>query len=527
MANRLKRFGKRCSRVLLLFGVGLLAQVIGCLPTDSVLLQKSCGVCCDLAVMGLFFCWLLSMRARMTQRNIYRYIRASALLILALLLTRVTRGAFWLGTGTLPRMLWYFSYLAILFLPLLNFFAALCVGREEDYRVPKKLKLLYLAATLLFLCVMTNDTHRLVFRFGSVPFSENDFVCGPLFYVLAAWVAAFMLLFLGVLCNRCRLSNSLRRAAPPLVVVFLGAAYLALRAVLPAGSLLYTPLHLMDGILMLCLCDAALWEACMATGLVLSNSRFDVLFAHSTLRAQILDRTGQVRCASEGAQPFSPDLVAAARRGPLMLDENTRLNCSPIGGGCVLWTEDLTDVNRVIRKIEKTVGRLEESNRALSKENEIKRRLTEVREQNRLYAGIAAAVSNDLQRLRTLLEEIDSGAPPRSGFARVCVCSAFLKRKINLLLLAESNRTLPSRELDYAVRESLHYAALCGVQSTLVSFPDTLLASEALVAAYDRFEALLEARLTAPCSVTVQLRRSGPDVAAVFLPPQTGKAGED
>lgn len=525
MAHRAKRMAERYSRVLLLFGVALAARLVGCLASDSALFIMICNAVCNLTLTGLFFWWLLSMRERMTQQNLYRYIRSSVLLILTLLLTRITRYDFWSEQNALPRFLWYFYYLAIIFLPLLNLFAALCVGREEEYRVPGKLKLLYFAGLLLFLCVMTNDFHQLVFRFHSEPFSENNCSYGPVYYVIAAWVVVLMLLFIGLLVQRCMLANSIRRAVPALVVAAFGAGLLGLNVLL-RGTALYWYVNLLDIMLTLCVCDAAIWEACIATGLVVSNSRFGALFAKSTLQAQILDYDGRVCFAAERALPLTPQQVAQAGKAPLMLDENTRLNLSPIGGGSVLWTEDLTDVNRMIRKIEAAGASLSESNRALSKENEIKRRLSEVREQNRLYGKITAAVSDDLQQLRELLETIDRGADAREGFSRVCVRSAYLKRKINLLLLAESNRTLPARELEYAVRESLHYAALCGLKAQLIAFPEMQVASGLLVAAYDRFALQLEGALRSPGPVLVKLIQTGAAVSVALLPPADGKAGE-
>ena len=186
MARRLQSWFKQYARVFLLFAIGLLARAFGYVGKGPALLIMSCNAICNLLMIGLFFVWLQSMRERMTQKNIYVYIRWSAILILFLLTLRIMRYDFWTERENTLRLLWYFYYLPIVFLPLLNLFAALCIGREEDYRVPRNLKPLYLAAFLLQVCVLTNDAHQLVFRFDSAPFSERDYSHGPLYYVVVA-----------------------------------------------------------------------------------------------------------------------------------------------------------------------------------------------------------------------------------------------------------------------------------------------------------------------------------------------------
>ena len=515
---------RRYAGVLLLFGGALVVRTLAYVSPQSAVVTSACMVLGHLLTIALFFLWMLSMRARMTQKTIYRYLRASTLLMLSLLFARILRYDYLAGAPELLRPLWYFYYLAVLVVPLLNFFSALCVGREEDYRVSKTLRLLYLPALLLFLCVMTNDRHRLVFTIaGDAPGAEV-YGYGPLYYVVAGWALVFMALFLGVLVRRCRLPNSRRRVWAPLVVILLGVAQLLVNILLQDTALKAAG-GFIDVVLTLCVCDAAVWEACISSGLLVSNNRFGELFAKSTLRAQIVSDDGRVRYAAEDAPPLTEAQIRQAKTAPVMLDENTRLNAAPIGGGFVLWAEDLTDVHRMLRRIEGAVARLDESNRALSRENEIRRQIVVVREQNRLYGSLAESVSEKLQEVETLLDSIDRGDTAPQAFSLVCVQGAYIKRKLNLLL-AETDGRLPSHEWDQAVKESLYYASLCGLTARLETFAPCQLSASVLLDAYDRFEAALEEKLPDGGCWVVAAARTDDRVTAAFLPDYDEKAGD-
>ena len=63
------------------------------------------------------------------------------------------------------RHLWYLYYLPMLAIPLLAMFVALSLGRPESFRLPKWTALLNILTAALFLLVLTNDLHQLVFVF--------------------------------------------------------------------------------------------------------------------------------------------------------------------------------------------------------------------------------------------------------------------------------------------------------------------------------------------------------------------------
>ena len=114
--------------------------------------------------IGLFVAWGISVRSRIIQPQVRRYLTAVSALMIFWMTVRSIRysleEALWV-----MRHLWYLYYLPMLFIPLLAVFIALSLGKPESFRLPKWTVLLYIPTAALLLLVLTNDLHQLVFVF--------------------------------------------------------------------------------------------------------------------------------------------------------------------------------------------------------------------------------------------------------------------------------------------------------------------------------------------------------------------------
>lgn len=105
----------------------------------------------------LFSAWGVSLSVRIVQTHTRRYLLSiSALMVLWLLLRSIKYAA---PLESVCRYLWYGYYLPLLFIPMFSLLVALSLGRSEDCRLPHWTRALYVAASILFLLVLTNDAH--------------------------------------------------------------------------------------------------------------------------------------------------------------------------------------------------------------------------------------------------------------------------------------------------------------------------------------------------------------------------------
>ena len=82
---------------------------------------------------------------------------------------------------------------------------------------------------------------------------------------------------------------------------------------------------------------------------------------------------------------------------------------------------------------------------------------------------------------------------------------SFIKRRGNLLLLAEENGVIQARELEYCIRESMDNLNLSGVFTSFRSCCDGQLQLKSIVAVYDFYEHLVERLLDEMTALMVNL----------------------
>ena len=87
----------------------------------------------------------------------------------------------------------------------------------------------------------------------------------------------------------------------------------------------------------------------------------------------------------------------------------------------------------------------------------------------------------------------------------MCVLGSYIKRRGNLLLLGEDASRIPTRELEYCIRESLENLRLGQVFTSFSCSCRSSLPLEHIVAAYDFFEQMMEQLLDDMTAMMVNL----------------------
>lgn len=157
-----------------------------------------------------------------------------------------------------------------------------------------------------------------------------------------------------------------------------------------------------------CLLYTAIFESCIACGLIRTNTGYDSLFEACSLKMQIADRENTICFASSGAQALPPEIISAKDNSPVNLDKNTLLKRSGINGGTVFWQEDITELTAVLEELEENRRQLAERNFLEQEKYNTKRRTISLREKNRLYDKIQQQTAPQIALLDKLFARYDS-----------------------------------------------------------------------------------------------------------------------
>lgn len=458
--------------------------------------------------IGLYAAWGLSVRQRIVQRQVGRYLTGvSVLLILWLSFRTVKYFIFWQADAI--RYLWYLFYLPMLFVPMLALLIAMSLGKPDGYRLPKSTAALWLVSGVLFLSVMTNDLHQFVFTFpeNAAVWSDTDHGYGVFYFVVIGWQVLCAVSALVVMLFKCRLKNGKRRFLP-VIPLAISLAYLALNYIgTPWLKSVFGDVTAFQSLMyMLC------FEACIACGYIHSNTRYADLFASSAdTSAQITDKNFNVQYSALNTKPVSKEDIKKSVQNPVILSDGLNLHAMSIGGGYAVWTEDVSALLAVKDESESLAEELAERNEILRYEYKREAKQRKVEEQNRLYDLLQSATQSQIDRISTLTKEYQKATESNPEKAKtllseIAVLCSYIKRRKHLTLLTDRDYKVTVSELERAFSESLQTLKLLNVRSTLYADNElSMLSGKNAAAILDFYEDVIEADLENLTSIQIGL----------------------
>lgn len=480
---------KRKYGVVLLVAVLMICAVCARVAARYGYYAEVLSIVRALIYIGLLAAWGISVQTRIIQTQVRRYLLVIAgLMLLWLTLRTVKYNTYHM---TAERFLWYGYYLPMLFIPVLAVLVALSLGKPENYRLPKWTHFLYLPSALLFLLVLTNDLHQLVFFFPTGVLSTREYDYGIGYYVVLAWMVLCAAAALVIILAKCRIPQSRRYLWLPVVPFALALGYCAayIKGVywvwLLAGDLTVS----------MCLIITAIFESCIQCSLIQSNTHYAELFHASTIGALITDRDFSVACAAENARSVDSQTLMAAAESPVVTADGIRISEAPIRWGHVFWEDDISPMLAVLKELDDTREELQSYGSILQAENAQKARRKKLEEQERLYRAMqekAAASAVRLSNLAKALQGVQDADAARFLLWKMTVIGAYLKRRSNLIFLADRDGMVPVSEVALCLNESMDNLRLHVRRCASRLDFEGELRLETAAALYDFFEAAIE-----------------------------------
>ena len=428
--------------------------------------------CCVMALV-----WAMSVRKRVTGRQLRRLLIWVACLLIVYLCLQLCRYLLLLRPLWARRWLWYAYYIPANSFPVLLLALALWIYRPAD----KPLSPLFWAAAALFALltvgVLTNDLH---FWFKSFPSGVLDDdgreVSGWLFYVLSVCTYGTYFLSFCIFLRKSRRFGGQGLRWLPLVPLGVGLLYFLLYP-LDLGHRWFGA-RVWNIAQMETLCLISALECCIQTGLIPANTDYDRLFSLAKLPAVILDNRGQ------------PKYITAAGSYPLPDLPDWQKMRHPIPGGSVEWAADAGPLLRLNRELEEAARTIETRNAYLSEQTKVRAQRTELETRNRIYDRIFRSVQPQLEQIQTLLD--DRETPFDQRLRAISIRSVFMKRRSNMELLSEAGQ-ISAAELRLAVTETVTYLRLAGAEAVVYAEGGGDYPAAMIIAAYEQLQDVIEA----------------------------------
>ena len=420
----------------------------------------------SLIYIGMTFAWSVSISRRILQKSARRCLLTIAGLLIFWLCVRTCKYFLFDGMDTVVRYCWYCFYFPMLLIPPLAICAAECMGRPEDYVVPRQMKLLFLPALVMISIVLTNDLHQKVFAFsgGILTHGGNgSYSYGPVYFVIISWIILQLIAFLIILGRKSRIPGRTRRIAAPFVPLIFGLAYAVF-------YICETTFHWhisTDMTVVFCLLTMSIVDACIRSGMIPSNRYYKELFRTSELRARIVDPDNRLYLASADARPLSEETINAAKEAPVIFDDGMRLSSAPVRGGRVFWEEDISELLDILERLSEHKETLENDNLVSEANYRKERAVHALREKNRLYDQMRQMSADQLALSGRILEAyLNSGDDEdrRRLLAGLVVVGTSVKRKNNLIFSGEQYGSISGQELEQCFDDYFRALRLYGAR---------------------------------------------------------------
>ncbi len=473
---------------LLVFAAGLLLRGVN---QRGSLLYPLVGLIQTALFSGLIAAWCLLIRRRLIQKGIRRYLTAVCLLLMLWFLLRGLKYYAFLPGTDAARHLWYAYYFPLLFFPVCALNAMMHMGRPDDWNQPVQTRLIFMVPLFLWMLVFTNDLHRLIFTFPDRPhvWSDMAYGYGQLYPFVSVWIlfcvgAAFFLMV-----RRCRIprNRSLYRwlpLMPALLGLFYCGAYAVGKELLPVTDLIITVSFL----------TILTFELAIRLGYIRSNSHYQEVFRLSSTEAQILDQDLTPWFVSNGFSSYNREDVLTSVREGSCIREHMRMTAEPIHGGFVVWREDIGELLELQEQLAASNEHLADRHMVMMQNYETRVRRKKLEEQNRLYNEMQKQTRDKVELLEILLERFrdEKSGKDADLLLSIGVLTAYLKRRNNLILLAENTAGFPVSELKNCIHETILLLETFGITCVLYMNSDGFLSFTEIVDRYDGFEMVIE-----------------------------------
>lgn len=466
--------------------------------------------------IGLFAVWGISVRQRIIQTQVRRYLTAVSILMVFWVLVRTVKYQFFTDTH-LGRYCWYLYYLPMLFIPLLLLFVALSLGKPENFRLPKWANYLLCVSATLLLLVLTNDFHQLAFKFpnGLIFFNNSDYSHELIYFLSIGWMALCAVTAFIFMVAKSHVPGSKKRILLPCIPLITIIVYITLYL------LAFDCIALIAGDMTVvsCLLTSAALESCIQCGLIQSNTHYKELFRLSGVRAQLADNNYNILFSSADTEPLSKEIMQKTETAPVFIDSNIRLSGAPIRGGHVMWFDDVSELSAALEELAEKREDLKEENSLLRENYKTEQRIHQLAEKNRLYDEIHRQTAQQITLLGNLISQFEKAqdeAQRKRLLQKMAVVGVYLKRRSNLIFISEQSQRLHTTELSLCFAETMDNLKLSGVDcGCYIAFEHELPAKTAM-AFYDFYERVIEASYNGLRSILIRIFENG-DCTAISL----------
>lgn len=459
--------------------------------------------------------WIFSITLRVTQKSIQKYLIAEVLIMLTGLTIRFLQDTFWTENILLMRGSGLFVGATLLPIMLFGLYAALCIGKADEYRIQKKWYWLIIPVALLLLLNVTDEWHHFVcYIIPEEPQPNLYFHPYIGFFLIYALALAFAALRVAVILKQNHAPNY--RNATKILIAFIEPILLIIFTVpYLLDSLLGTP-EVIEFYAKIYYIDIITWELYIYLGLVPTNGQYYDIFRHSTVAMQIIEKNGKQTLSLE-AEPLPEDAFERLLKDrTVVLKNGVETHLHEMDDAYFVWNEDLTFLRQTIDELNQTAEILAQEGTLLEESVKTKSEEAEIAAKSQIYDALSQEVRTELQLMKEITMKRIPDEQKEPLLRQLCILGTYVKRRCNLRLIQKEHGEVPEEDLRLSIQDLLSALDIMMINSEFHWAPSVSLSTEFSIYVFDMLEYLLEYERFEVESVAVSMDTASVNISVFF-----------
>ena len=402
--------------------------------------------------LAIYTIWITLLYIRIFGKTLKKYVLSIGVLLAFWMVVRMIKTY---TTGYITEMLWYLYYIPLLLIPT---FYYNCSSYLINSKNKKRRIATIIISTILFLLVITNSLHNLVFKIKS---NINDYNHNIGYFIIVAWILCLIIVAIINLIKSSK-NKVYKNIISISIIILIGVVYTILY-IKNISVIRKTNMSVIIGTLF---CVGL--EMMLDFNLIPNNFRYKKIFKNSNLPLEIISQDGKTRIATNHSINLKENIINDIKDNKVKntyKDNNIVKNVKAINGGYSIEEKDFSKINEYEKELKLIQQELIEQEKILQKQRKI---ATEIYE-TKLKSEIIELLDEKIEQKRNLIDKLikEMKITDIDKMQDIKLLLNYCKRMSSLVISSYNKEKYDNKRLEIIINEMLIDAQTLGINGVL------------------------------------------------------------
>ncbi len=402
--------------------------------------------------LAIYTIWITLLYIRIFDKTLKKYVLSIGVLLAFWMVVRMLKTY---TTGFVTEMLWYLYYIPLLLIPT---FYYNCSSYLINSKNKKRRIATIIISTILFLLVITNSLHNIVFKIKS---NINDYNHNIGYFIIVAWILCLIVVAIINLIKSSK-NKGYKNIISISIIILIGLVYTFLY-IKNIPVIRKTNMSVIIGTLF---CVGL--EMMLDFNLIPNNFRYKKIFKNSNLPLEIISQDGKTRIATNHSINLKENIINDIKDNKVKntyKDNNIVKNVKAINGGYSIEEKDFSKIKEYEKKLKLIQQELIEQETILQKQRKI---ATEIYE-TKLKSEIIKLLDEKIEQKRNLINELikEMKITDIDKMQNIKLLLNYCKRMSSLVISSYNKEKYDNKRLEIIINEMLIEAQAIGINGVL------------------------------------------------------------